>query len=83
MVDEEGNLCFMACLAISALVGAVVGFGTSLASEAISNGGFDKVNWDIVVSSTIFGAIDYYTKKGVEKANEGFVPLYYFKYKCK
>ncbi|MCR5231501.1 MAG: RHS repeat-associated core domain-containing protein, partial [Acholeplasmatales bacterium] len=58
MKDEEGNLCFLACLAIGALVGAIVGFGTSLASEAISNGGVDKVNWGIVASSTIFGAID-------------------------
>ena len=83
MIDEERNLCFLTCLAIGALVGAIVGFGTSLALEAISNGGFDKVNWGIVVSSTIFGAIDYFLKNGVEKANEGFVPLYYFKYKCK
>ena len=78
MINEEGNLCFMACIAIGALVGAIVGFGTSLASEAISNDGFDKVNWGIVVSSTIFGAIDYFLKKGVEKANEGFVPFVLF-----
>ena len=56
MVDEEGKLCFMVCLAIGALVGAIVGFGTSLVSEAISNDKFSKVNWVIVASSTIFGA---------------------------
>ena len=59
MVDEEGNICFLACLAIGAVVGAVVGFGTSLASEIISNGGdSNKVNWGIVASGTVFGAID-------------------------
>ena len=57
-VDEEGNFGFLACLIIGAVVGAIVGFGTSLASEAISNGGFDKVNWGIFASGTVFGAID-------------------------
>ena len=56
--DPSGH-SIIASILIGAAIGAGIGFGFSLTSELIEND-FDisKVNWNLVIVDTVFGAID-------------------------
>ncbi len=51
--DENGYLLFT--LLIAGLIGAIVGFVTSVVSQGIQSG-WNKINWNLVLFDTLFGA---------------------------
>ena len=59
MVDEEGNICFLACLIIGAVVGAVVGFAAATYADHKDDGKVfnGSVVWETYVGATLLGTL--------------------------